>query len=157
METTVFSKTTPIRRALWALGAAFCVATALSPWLAHSDESVRVTAFVGLSNMPAIVSSVTPNSDPIVVPALERQAVSLSISDPDSPSLSYTITASSGAVSPENGTVSVVGGSATVGFTYYAPSNKAKFVPVTVTLNDGSGNPPSVRIIQMYVSAPLPN
>ncbi len=142
------------RRPFWAY-AALAAATVgaffgTGLWNAFSDESVSVSAIVGLANTPPLVTSVDPNLDPITVAKSTSQAVSVTVSDPDSPSIAYTVTTSSGAVLPQNGTVPVVGGSATVGFTYYAPPSKARLVPVTLTFNDGT-NTPTVRTVNMYV------
>jgi hypothetical protein len=52
---------------------------------------------------------------------------------------------------PQNGSAPVSGGYADIDFTYYAPSNAAKRVPVTVTLDDQSGAPVTVKTVDFYV------
>jgi hypothetical protein len=144
-----FSRT---KKAVGILAAALVVFTlSLGVRSVFSDEGVMVTATVGTTNVPPSVVSVNPSNSPITVPRNSSQTVSITVADPDSTSIHYTVTAGSGITIPQNGTVNLSGGRAYVDFTYYAPTTKAKLVPVTVTLDDGSGGTPTVRTVDLYV------
>lgn len=119
-----------------------------------SDESISVSATVGSLQKPPFVRSVSPALFPITVARNSAQTVSLLIEDPDSTggNLAYTISVASGAVTPHNGIAPVrADKTAVVDFTYYAPSYRAKLVPVTVTLDDQSGAPVTVKTVDFYV------
>lgn len=119
-----------------------------------SDESISVSATVGSLQKPPFVRSISPALFPITVARNSAQTVSLLIEDPDSAggNIAYTISVASGAVTPHNGLAPIRSDkTATVDFTYYAPSYRAKLVPVTVTLDDQSGAPVTVKTVDFYV------
>jgi len=120
---------------------------------AYSDVSVSVSAVVGTGNAYPEVLAVNPNTVPVVLGKGTIQTFSVQVRDTDSPSVSYTITAGTGATNPISGTLSNAGqlaaGNAYVYFTYYAPSNKAGSSNIAVTLNDGSAV--VVKNIGIYV------
>ncbi len=129
------------------------IAAGLSWNAAFSDESISISATVGLLGNPPVVTGVVPSLPVITVFRNESQTVSLKVHDPDNSgtAIVYTVTTVSGAVVPQNGSASVVGGYADIDFTYYAPSVPAKKVPVTVTLDDQSGAPVTVKTVDFYV------
>lgn len=142
---------TPARLAIVATVVFSCLALVARP--VFSDESVAVFATVEPAPKSPMVMAVTPLLSPITVAKGASQTVSLTVRDTDNTGsgIVYTVSVSSGAVIPQNGTVSVVNGTAYVDFTYYAPPSKAKLVPVTVTLNDLSSAPVTVKTVDMYV------
>jgi hypothetical protein len=133
------------------LAISFSVLSFFGVRYAFSDEVVSIYATVGLTNQPPVVTSVNPSTSPTLVERNSYQNYSLQLSDSDSTSILYTISTSSGAVIPSSGTVPLTAGSAQVNFTYFAPSYKARLVPVYVTLDDQSGNPPIVKQVDVYV------
>ncbi|MDD2745298.1 MAG: hypothetical protein PHU93_02055, partial [Candidatus Gracilibacteria bacterium] len=108
----------------------------------YSDVSVMVSATVGNNNKAPEILAVDPNTVPVVLGKNKIQTFSVQIKDTDSPSVSYTITAGTGATTPINGTitdtVALTSGQAFINFTYFTPPNKAGSSNITVTLNDGS-------------------
>lgn len=111
-------------------------------FLAYSNVSVRVSATVGSGNRAPEILAVNPNNIPVVLKKGTIQTFSLQVRDTDSPSVSYTITAGTGATNPINGTLTNTGelstGKSYVYFTYFAPLNKAGTSNITVTLNDST-------------------
>lgn len=101
-----------------------------------------VSAIVGSGNTAPEILGVNPDTVPVVLKNNTIQTFSLRVRDSDSPSVSYTITSSTGATSPINGALTNTGelttGQAYVYFTYFAPSSKAGTSNITVTLNDGT-------------------
>lgn len=120
---------------------------------AYSDVSVMVSAVVGTGNAYPEVLAVNPNTVPVVLGKGTIQTFSVQVRDTDSSSVSYTITAGTGATNPISGTLGnatdLASGQAYVYFTYYAPTNKAGSSNITVTLNDGSAV--VVKNIGIYV------
>lgn len=110
-----------------------------------------MSASVGFANLPPTVTSIVPSTSSSLVERNSFQTFSVKLSDTDSTNILYTISTSSGVVLPTSGTAPIVGGKAQVDFTYFAPSYKAKLVPITLTFNDQSGNPPIVQQINVFV------
>jgi len=104
--------------------------------------SVLVSATVGNNNKAPEILAINPNTIPVVLGKNKIQTFSVQVKDADSASVSYTITAGTGAVTPINGTLSdtddLISGNAFIYFTYFTPPNKAGTSNITVTLNDGS-------------------
>lgn len=119
--------------------------------VSFSDESVRVTASVGAVSTPSRVTSVIPSNNPVSIAKSSVQTFSVKLNDPDSSVISYTVTPSAGVVMGTSGNLNVSGGNATLNFTYFAPSYKAGFSSIVVTLNDLSGSLPVVHRIDLYV------
>lgn len=120
---------------------------------AYSDVSVMVSAVVGTGNAYPEVLAVNPNTVPVVLGKGTIQTFSVQVRDTDSASVTYTITAGTGATNPISGTLNnatdLANGEAYAYFTYYAPANKAGSSNITVTLNDGSAV--VVKNIGIYV------
>ncbi|MDQ1344459.1 MAG: hypothetical protein QG650_1181, partial [Patescibacteria group bacterium] len=144
------------RLRVFAIGAAAVISCSISYVAVFSDESVGVFATVGSALQSPIVTAVEPNLPTISVTQNTYQTVSLTVVDSDNTGsgIVYTISTSTGVVEPQNGTAPVTNGTARVDFRYFAPNYRAKLVPVTVTLNDLSGSPVTVKVVNMYVSSP---
>lgn len=134
------------------IGICLCAAFG-GAFFAYSDVSVMVSAIVGTGNNASEILAVNPNTVPVVLRRNTVQTFSVQVRDLDSPSVSYTVTAGTGAVSPINGTLTNTGelttGQAFVYFTYFAPAGKAGTSDITVTLNDGTAV--NVKNISIYI------
>lgn len=112
-----------------------------------------VSATVGNNNQAPLILGVNPDVVPLVLGQNNIQTFSLQIKDTDSPSVSYTITSSTGAVTPINGILSdstkLTSGQAFIYFTYFTPNSSAGLSDITVTLNDG--NTVIVKQIPTYI------
>jgi len=111
-------------------------------YLTYSNIKVMVSATVWGGNQAPVILSVNPSSVPVVLRRSAIQTFSIQVRDTDSPSVSYTITAGTGATNPINGTLTNTGALATgqsyIYFTYFTPPSRARTSNITVTLNDGS-------------------
>ena len=103
---------------------------------------VVVSAIVGNPSNPPQVLSVRPSASPVVLSKGGLQTFAVQIQDLDSSSVTYTITAGTGATNPIGGTYSntalLASGQAYLYFTYFSPATKAGTSNITVTLNDGT-------------------
>ncbi len=129
----------------------FAVASFSDSVMVFSDELVTIFANVGITNQPPLVTSITPSASPMLVAKNTYQTFSVQLTDADSSNILYTISTASGVLLPTSGTAPITGGNAEINFTYFAPSYKAKLVPIYLTLNDQSGSTPIVRQIDVYV------
>jgi hypothetical protein len=134
-----------IPASLWPLVARIGIGLSVAfggAFLAYSDVSVMVSAIVGTGNSASEILAVNPNTVPVVLRKNTIQTFSAQVRDLDSPSVSYTVTAGTGSVSPINGTLTNTGelttGQAYVYFTYFSPPGKAGSSNITLTLNDGT-------------------
>ncbi|MDQ1343901.1 MAG: hypothetical protein QG650_621, partial [Patescibacteria group bacterium] len=110
------------RLRVFAIGAAAVISCSISYVAVFSDESVGVFATVGSALQSPIVTGVAPDFSAIPVAQNTSQTVSLTVVDSDNmgSGIVYTVSVSSGAVIPQNGTAVVTNGTAHVDFTYYA-------------------------------------
>lgn len=118
------------------------------------DEIVNVYAVVGWWNVTPRVLSVNPNFDPVVIKRNSLQNFSLQLSDPDSNSITYTITPSNWSVSPTSGTITdpinLQAWQSFLNFSYISPNAKVTNGTITITLNDWSWDVVT-KTINLYV------
>lgn len=118
------------------------------------DENVSVYAVVWGGNVTPKILSTTPNFDPVVIKRNSLQNFSIQINDPDSNSITYTITPSDGSVLPTSWTitdpVNLQAWQAYLNFTYISPNIKVPGWTITITLNDWSWEV-ITKIINLYV------
>lgn len=121
--------------------------------MVYSDVDVTVSAIVGSAVAPPQVLGINPDFSPVVLPKWSIQTFALQVEDTDSASITYTITAGTGATNPLSGTYSntalLNSGQAYIYFTYFSPSTKAGSSNITVTLNDGTAV--VVKTISTYI------
>ena len=109
-----------------------------------ANQSVQVSAVVGIINHSPVILSVNPHSDPKILGVTNIQNYSLYFQDDEKDTISYTITPLNGYTNPISGTISTgsydSASGAYITFTYLSPATPpaGNLTTVTITLNDGA-------------------